>query len=144
MAAVNCFKVRIVSQEESLFAGEAQKLFVSGVLGQLEVLYGHAPLLTKLQPGPVWVVPETGKEDILYVSGGILEVQPTETILLADVAIRAADVDEVQALEAKKRAEQVIATKGANFDYEKAHVQLTEALAKLRVLQKLKEYRDIR
>ena len=133
------FDVNIVSPEESLFSGKAVKLFASGIQGDLEILYGHAPLLTKLKPGTVWVVTDTGAETVLYVSGGVLEVQPTVTTILADVAIRAAELDEAQALAAKKRAEELLAGARGDIDYAKAHYELQEAVAKLRILQKVKD-----
>jgi F-type H+-transporting ATPase subunit epsilon len=132
------FDVNIVSPEESLFSGKAEKLFVSGILGDLEILYGHAPLLTKLKPGVVWVVDARGAEEVLYISGGVLEVQPTISTILADVAIRASDVDEVQAMAAKRRAEEVLQGQRDDIDYAKAQSELYEAVAKLRLLQKIK------
>lgn len=136
------FQIYIVSPEEEIFSGRAEKLFVSGVQGDLEVLYGHAPFLTKLKPGAVWVETAEGKEEVLYISGGILEVQPKETRLLADVAIRATDVDEAHAIEAKKRAEHILEGHSAEFDYSRAQSELLEAVAQLRALQKLREYQS--
>jgi F-type H+-transporting ATPase subunit epsilon len=133
------FDVNIVSPEESLFSGKATKLFVSGIQGDLEILYGHTPLLTKLKPGVVWVVTDSGAEEVLYISGGILEVQPTVSTILADVAIRADDVDEEQAKAAKKRAEEVLQGRSSDIDYAKAQYELLEAVGKLRLLQKIKK-----
>jgi F-type H+-transporting ATPase subunit epsilon len=135
------FEVNIVSPEESLFSGKVEKLFVSGILGDLEILYGHTPLLTKLKPGVVWIVTENGSEEVLYISGGVLEVQPTVSTILADVAIRADDVDEEQAKAAKKRAEEVLQGRSGEIDYAKAQYELHEAVAKLRLLQKVKKLR---
>lgn len=135
------FKVNIVSPEESLFSGKVEKLFVSGVLGDLEILYGHTPLLTKLKPGIVWLVTDTGAEEVLYISGGTLEVQPTVSCILADVAIRAAEVDEEQAKAAKKRAEEMLQGQSSEIDYAKAQYELHEAVAKLRLLQKVRDAR---
>lgn len=133
------FHLDIVSAEAKIFAGLVEKLFVSGEMGDLEVLLGHAPLLTTLKPGPVWIVKQNGQEEIFYISGGMLEVQPKATIILADTAIRAKDVDEAQALEAKKRAEQILAGHSKDFDYAQAQAQLLEAIAQLKALKKLRE-----
>ncbi|HQW58229.1 MAG TPA: F0F1 ATP synthase subunit epsilon, partial [Gammaproteobacteria bacterium] len=98
------FHLDIVSAEAAIFSGLVEKLFVSGEMGELEILFNHAPLLTSLKPGIVWVVKQNGQEEVFYISGGMLEVQPKATTILADTAIRAKDVDEAEALEAKKRA----------------------------------------
>lgn len=133
------FHLDVVSAETEIFSGLVEKLFVSGVMGDLEILHGHAPLLTALKPGPIWVVKQNGQEEVFYISGGMLEVQPDTTIVLADTAIRAKDVDEAQALEAKKRAEQILAGKQKDFDYAQAQSQLAEAIAQLKAIKKLKE-----
>lgn len=133
------FHLDIVCAESAIFSGLVEKLFVTGVMGNLEVLYGHAPLLTSLKPGSVWVVKQNGEEEVFYISGGMLEVQPKVTTVLADTAIRANDVDEAHALEAKKRAEQVLLGHNKDFDYVEAQTQLMEALAQLRALKKFRE-----
>lgn len=133
------FDLDIVSIEAQIFSGLVEKLFVSGIEGDLEILHGHAPLLTVLKPGPVWIVKQNGQEEVFYISGGMLEVQPKVTTVLADTAIRAKDVNEAQALEAKKRAEQVLAGEIKDFDYVQAQTQLLEALAQLKSLKKLRE-----
>ncbi len=133
------FHLDVVSAEAELFSGLVEKLFVSGIMGDLEVLNGHAPLLTSLKPGPVWIVKQNGQEEIFYISGGMLEVQPKTTTILADTAIRAKDVDESQALEAKARAEKILAGHTRDFDYAEAQTQLAEAIAQLRALKKLRE-----
>lgn len=133
------FHLDIVSAEAEIFSGMVEKVFVSGTLGDLEVLNGHAPLLTSLKPSPVWVIKQNGQEEVFYISGGMLEVQPTVTTILADTAIRAKDVDEAEALEAKKRAEAILAGRRKDFDYATAQAQLAEAMAQLRALKKLRE-----
>lgn len=133
------FHLDIVSAEAEIFSGLVQKLFVSGAMGDLEILYGHAPFLTSLKPSPVWVVKQDGQEEVFYISGGMLEVQPKMTTILADTAIRAKDVDEAQALEAKKRAEALLSGKHKDFNYAEAQGQLMEAIAQLRALKKLRE-----
>lgn len=133
------FHVDVVSAEAAIFSGLVQKLFVSGIMGDLEILNGHAPLLTSLKPGPVWIVKQDGQEEVFYISGGMLEVQPSATTVLADTAIRAKDVDEAQALEAKTRAEQLLAGQAKDFDYVTAQSQLLEAVAQLKALKKFRE-----
>ena len=131
------FRLEIVSPETELFSGFAQKLFVTGIVGELEILYGHAPLLTSLAPGPVWIVKEDGHEEGLVIFGGMLEVQPNITIVLADAALRAKDIDEAAAQAAKRSTEHAIATNVAGLDYTKARADLTLAMAQLRITKKL-------
>lgn len=133
------FHLDIVSAEAQIFSGLVEKLFVSGEMGDLEILFNHAPFLTSLKSGPVWVVKQNGQEEVFYISGGILEVQPDATAILADTAIRAKDVDESEALEAKKRAEQILSGHTKEFDYAQAQSQLLEAVAQLKALKKFRE-----
>ena len=135
------FHLNIVSAEASLFSGLVEHLFVSGEMGDMEILRKHAPLLTTLKPGPVWIVKQNKQEEVFYISGGMLEVQPDVTTILADTAIRAKDVDEAQALEAKTRAESILAGHAKDFDYAQAQSQLLEAVAQLKALKKLRERR---
>lgn len=133
------FHLDIVSAEAEIFSGLIEKLFVTGIMGELEIMNGHAPLLTALKPGAVWIVKQNGQEDVFYISGGMLEVQPNVTTILADTAIRAKDVDEAKALEAKKRAEAVLAGHAKDFNYAQAQAQLAEAVAQLRALKRLRD-----
>lgn len=133
------FHLDIVSAEAEIFSGLVEKLFVSGIAGDMEIMNGHAPLLTALKPSPVWVQKQNGEEEVFYISGGMLEVQPKMTIVLADTAIRAKDVDEARALQAKKRAEEMLSSRTKDFDYAQAQSQLLEAIAQLRTLKKLRE-----
>lgn len=133
------FYLDIVSAEAQIFSGFIKRLFVSGVMGDLEVLYGHTPLLTSLRPGPTWIVNQQGQEEVFYISGGMLEVQREMSTILADTALRANDIDENQAIEAKMRAEQILNGNTKDFDYAKAQSQLTRALAQLKVLKKFRE-----
>lgn len=128
----------IVSAEEEIFSGLVEMLVATGVLGELGISYGHAPLLTSLIPGPVRIVTQDGHEQVFYVSGGFLEVQPGVVSILADTAIRADDVDEAAAEEARKLAEQTLANQTGDFDYGRASAQLAEAAAQLATLRKLK------
>ncbi len=129
----------IVSAEENLFGGLVERVIASGQLGDLGVEPGHAALLTPLKPGPVRIVKQGGEEEVIYVSGGFLEVQPNAVTILADTAIRADDVDEAAALEAKKHAEQALENQGSDLDYSRALTQLAEAAAQLRTIQQLRE-----
>jgi len=128
----------IVSAEEEIFSGLVEMLVATGEMGELGVNYGHAPLLTSLVPGPVRLVTQDGQEKIFYVSGGFLEVQPGVVSILADTAIRADDVDEAAAEEARKEAEQALANQTGDFDYGRASAQLAEAAAQLATLRKMK------
>ena len=128
----------IVSAEEEIFSGPIEMIVASGAEGELGVSYGHAPLLTSLVPGPVRTIIPGGDEEIYYVSGGFLEVQPGVVSILADTALRARDVDEAAAEEARKEAEQALANQSGEFDYGRASARLAEAAAQLATLRKLK------
>ena len=129
----------VVSAEESLFSGLVELVVASGQLGDLGIEAGHTALLSPLKPGPVRLVKQGGEEEIVYVSGGYLEVQPNKVTVLADTAARASDLDEAAALEAKKHAQQAIENQGADFDYSRALTQLAEAAAQLRTIQQIRE-----
>ncbi|HYQ39795.1 MAG TPA: F0F1 ATP synthase subunit epsilon [Pseudomonas sp.] len=129
----------IVSAEEELFSGLVEMVVAHGNQGDLGILLGHAPLLTDLKPGPVRVIKQGGEQEVYYISGGFLEVQPNMVKILADTAIRAADLDEAQAREAQKAAEKALSEKGAEFDYTTASARLAEAAAQLRTIQELRK-----
>ena len=129
----------IVSAEEEIFSGLAEMVVATGTLGDLGISYGHAPVLTSLQPGPVRIKKQNGEEQIYYVSGGYLEVQPGTVSILADTAIRADDIDEAAALEAQKEAEHALANQSADFDYGRAASQLAAAAAQLRTIQQIRK-----
>lgn len=129
----------IVSAEEAIFSGLAQLVVANGVLGDLGVTYGHAPLLTSLNPGPVRVLKQGGEEEVFYVSGGYLEVQPGVVTILADSALRAHDIDEAAAQSAQKQAASDLLTKHGDFDFGRAAVELAEAAAQLRTLQQIRK-----
>ena len=128
----------VVSAETSIFSGEVEAIQVTGSEGELGIHPGHAPLLTTLLPGMVRLV-RNGDEENIYINGGVLEIQPGTVTVLADTAIRAEDLDEQAALEAKKRAEEHIANPGADFDYAEAAIELAEAIAQLRLINKLRK-----
>jgi len=130
--------VDIVSAEKEIYSGRAEIVFAPLVTGEVGILPRHAPLLARMKPGEVRV--RTGTEELFfYVSGGLLEVQPYVVTVLADTALRARDLDEAAALNAKERAEEALRNRQANIDYAKELAQLSEAIAQLRTIQKLRE-----
>ena len=130
--------VDIVSAESSIFNGQAEMVFAPGEMGELGIMPRHTPLLTALKPGEVRV--KTGEtEETFYVSGGILEIQPHVVTVLSDTALRAKDIDEAAALEAKQRAEDALKDKASEFEYAQAERELAEAVAQLQTLQKLRK-----
>jgi len=129
----------VVSAEQKLFSGLVETLQVTGSEGDLGIYPNHAPLLTAIKPGMVRVVKQFGIEEVFYVAGGILEVQPGSVSVLADTAVRAEDLDEAEALAAKKAAENAIADPGADFEYAEAAIQLAEAIAQLRIIQQIRK-----
>lgn len=132
--------VDIVSAEEAIYSGRVEAVFASAEMGEIGIYPRHTPLLTKLKPGEVRVKID-GKEEQFYVSGGMLEVQPTIVTILADTALRAADVDEAAALEAKKEAEKALHDKTAKMDFAEAQTQLAEAMAQLRSIERMRKAR---
>lgn len=131
-------QVAIVSAEKEIFSGEASALFAPAEGGEVGILPRHAELLAKLRPGQVRVQDAAGEEQLIYVSGGILEVQPHVVTILSDTAERAADLDEAAVREAKQRAEQALADRAGDFDYAKAQAELAEAVAQLAAIEKLR------
>lgn len=131
--------VDIVSVEGQLFSGLAEMLFAPAELGEVGIAPRHAPFITKLHPGEVRVKVSGTESHPFYVSGGILEVQPHKVTVLADTAIRAKDIDESAALEAKMRAEEALKDKSNQMDYATAQAQLTAAIMQLRTLERLRK-----
>ncbi len=132
-------QVDIVSAENEIFSGPAEMVYAPAVMGEVGILPRHAPLLTHLKPGEVRVRKAGGEEEAFYVSGGILEVQPHVVTVLSDTAVRAKDIDEAAALEAKQRAEQALQDKSSEFEYAQAGRELAEAVAQLHALQRLRK-----
>ena len=130
----------VVSAETEIFSGLVETIQVTGSEGELGIHPGHAPLITKLQPGMVRVVKQHGEEELIYIAGGTLEVQPNIVTVLADTAVRGEDLDEKAAEQAKRDAEAQMA-KGASaeLDYNQAAMQLAEAIAQLRIIQQLRK-----
>jgi F-type H+-transporting ATPase subunit epsilon len=130
--------VDIVSAEKEIYSGLVDAVFASAVMGELGIYPRHTPLLTRLKPGEVRVL-VNGKEEQFYVSGGMLEVQPHVVTVLADTAMRADDVDEAAALEAKENAERALKDTGAKMEYAEAQAKLAEAMAQLRVIDRMRK-----
>jgi F-type H+-transporting ATPase subunit epsilon len=132
--------VDIVSAEKSLYSGTAELVVAPGQRGELGIYPRHTPLLTTLKPGSVRIkVPNQDEEELVYVSGGILEVQPHVVTILSDSAIRGADLDEAKALEAKRAAEEAMKDKAASIDYAQAQAELAQAVAQLAAIKKLRK-----
>ena len=130
----------VVSAEESIFSGLVEMAVFPGEAGELGILPQHTPLLTRIKPGTVRLkLPEQSEFELVYVSGGMLEVQPNMITVLADTAIRAHDLDEAKALEAKKRGEEALANRQAEVDYAQAEAELAQAIAQLQAIQRLRK-----
>jgi len=129
----------IVSAEGEIFSGLVEMVVAHGELGDLGIALGHAPLITNLKPGPIRLIKQGGDEEVYYISGGFLEVQPNMVKVLADTVQRAADLDEASAQEAVKAAEKALNEKGADFDYGSAAARLAEAAAQLRTVQQIRK-----
>lgn len=131
--------VDIVSAEAAIFSGLAEMVVAPAMAGDIGILPRHAPLLTTLRAGEIRVKMAEQKEDSFYVSGGMLEIQPHVVTVLADTAVRAHDLDEAAALEAKQRAEKMLADKKSDIDYARAQAELVEAMAQLQTIQRLRK-----
>jgi len=135
-------QVDVVSAEESIFSGLAEFVALPGESGELGILPQHAPLITRVKPGSVRIkVPGQAEDVLVFVAGGILEVQPKAVIVLADSAIRGKDLDEAKAVEAKKRAEDALVNRDASIDFAQAQAELASAIAQLAAIQKLRSKR---
>jgi F-type H+-transporting ATPase subunit epsilon len=134
--------VDIVSAEASIYSGLAEFIVVPAEAGEVGIHPRHAPLLTRIKPGSVRVkVPDRAEEVLIYVSGGILEVQPSVVTILSDTAIRGADLDEARALEAKKLAEEAMRDRSGAMEYAQAQAELAQAVAQLAAIEKLRKIR---
>ncbi len=135
-------QVEIVSAEESFYSGPAEFVAAPSILGEVGIYPRHAPMLTRIKPGSVRVKRAmSDEEDLIYVSGGILEVQPDIVTVLADSAIRGADLDEAKALEAKLRAQDAMKNREAAMEFASAEAELAEAIAQLAAIEKLRKKR---
>ena len=132
--------VDIVSAEASIYSGLAEFVVVPAEMGEVGIYPRHTPLLTRIKAGSVRIKsPDRAEEDLIYVSGGILEVQPGVITILSDTAIRGADLDETRAIEAKGKAEEVMRNRTSAMDYAQAQAELAEAVAQLAAIQKLRK-----
>lgn len=132
--------VDVVSAEESLFSGTAEFVVVPAEMGEIGIYPRHTPLLTRIRPGAVRVkLPDQAEEELIYVSGGMLEIQPHVVTILSDTAIRGKDLDESKAVEAKQRAEDAMKNRASAMDYAKAQAELAEAVAQIQAIQKLRK-----
>ena len=131
----------IVSAEAEIYSGLVEMVIAHGNLGDLGIAPGHAPLITDLKPGPIRIVKQGGEEEVFYISGGFLEVQPDHINVLSDTAIRAADLDEAKVLEAKKAAEEAIRARTEKQEIATAEAELAAISAQLAAIQKLRKTR---
>jgi F-type H+-transporting ATPase subunit epsilon len=132
--------VDVVSAEESIFSGLAEFVVLPGEAGELGILPGHMPLMTRIKPGAVRIkVPQQEAEELVFVAGGVLEVQPERVTVLADTAIRGKDLDEAKASEAKQKAEEALVNRSSEMDYARAQAELAEAVAQLAAIQRLRK-----
>ena len=134
-------KCKVVSAETSLYEGDVQMVVASGDLGDLGITPGHTPLITSLNAGPVRLVYENGTEELFFVSGGFLEALPSQVTVLADTAERAEDLDEAAALRSQEEAKRLLIENNSEFDYSRATIELSQAVARLRVIEQLRRRR---
>ena len=130
--------VDIVSAEEEIWSGKATMVFAPGVMGELGIAPRHTPLLSKLKAGEVRVRGDNGEDESFFISGGMLEIQPHVVTILSDTAVRADDLDEAAAIEAKQKAEEIMQNKTSDMDFAKAKAELMEAAAMVETIKKLK------
>jgi len=134
--------VDIVSAEGEIFSGEASMVFAPATMGEIGIAPRHAPLLTVLKPGEVRVQTPAGDEQFFYVSGGALEIQPHLVTVLADTALRAKDLDEAAALQAKQRAEEALRDRGDKIEVAEAQAELARAVAQIKAIEKLRKIKQ--
>ena len=132
--------IDVVSAEESIFSGEAEFVAAPAQMGEVGIYPHHAPMITSIKPGALRIkLADKNEEQLIYISGGILEVQPGVVTVLADTAIRGHDLDEAQANAAKKAAEEAMKNRSSDVDYVKAQAELAEAIAQIQAIQKLRQ-----
>ena len=135
-------QVDIVSAEQAIFSGEATMVIAPGEGGELGILPEHMPLLTRIKPGTVRIQPVGGgEEEVIYVSGGMMEVQPDRVTVLADTSVRAHDLDEAKAMEAERLAKEALADRSGAIDHAKAQIELAQAAAQIAAIRKLRNRR---
>lgn len=133
--------VDIVSAESEIFSGLAEMVFAPASMGELGIAPGHTPLMTRLNPGEVRIKLPDGNEEAFYISGGMLEVQPKVVTVLSDTAVRAGDLDEAMALEARDKARKALREQSAEMDYAAALAEYAEAAAQLQAIERLRKRR---
>ncbi len=138
----NTIHVDVVSAEEMIFSGEAEFVALPGEAGELGIYPKHIPLMTRIRPGAVRIkVVGQAEDEFVFVAGGLLEVQPNSVTVLADTAIRGADLDEAKAVEAKKKAEEALVNRESKIDYAAAQAELSVAIAQLAAIARLRQKR---
>ena len=135
------FHVDIVSAEQSIFSGEAEMLIAPGEAGELGILPEHMPLLSRIKPGTVRIKMPNAEEEVIYVSGGMMEVQPDRVTVLADTSVRAHDLDEAKAMEAERLAKDALSDRSGTIDHAKAQIELAQAVAQIAAIRKLRQRR---
>ncbi|MDE2624064.1 MAG: F0F1 ATP synthase subunit epsilon [Betaproteobacteria bacterium] len=136
----NLIHVDVVSAEKQIFSGNAEFVVLPGELGELGIYPRHTPLITRIRAGTVRLrLPDQADEELVFISGGILEVQPDSVTVLADTAVRGHDLDEAKALEAKRLAEEALHDRSAEIDYAKATAELADAMAQLATIKRLRK-----
>jgi F-type H+-transporting ATPase subunit epsilon len=135
------FQVDSVSAEQQIFSGPAEMVIAPGEAGELGILPEHAPLLTRIKPGTVRIRMTGAEEEVIYVSGGMMEVQPDRVTVLADTSVRAHDLDEAKAMEAERLAKEALANRAGVMEVAKAQAELAEAVAQLAAIRKLRKAR---
>jgi F-type H+-transporting ATPase subunit epsilon len=135
------FHVDVVSAEQQIFSGEAEMVIAPGEAGELGILPEHMPLLTRIKPGTVRIQRAGAEEEVLYVSGGMMEVQPDRVTILADTSVRAHDLDEAKAMEAERHAKEALANRAGAMDIGAAQAELAAAAAQLHAIRKLRARR---
>ncbi len=133
------FHLDIVSAEDSIYSGAVEFLVAPAQMGEIGIYPRHTPLLTRIKSGMVKIKAQLKEEELIYVSGGMLEVQPDTVTILADTAIRGHDLDEAKALESKRAAEDAMKNRESELDYAKAQAELIEAMAQLAAIDKLRK-----
>jgi len=138
---MSTIRVDVVSAEESIFSGDAKFVALPGEAGELGILPGHIPLITRIRPGAVRIEKADGSEEFVFVAGGILEVQPHRITVLSDTAIRGKDLDEAKAMEARKQAEEAMKNAKSDIDLAKATSELAVMAAQIAALRKYRQKR---
>jgi F-type H+-transporting ATPase subunit epsilon len=136
----NTVHIDVVSAEASIFSGEAEFIVAPASAGEVGIFPHHAPMVTTIKPGALRIkLPDTAEETLIFISGGILEVQPGLITVLADTAVRGHDLDEAKAIAAKEAAEEAMKNRTSDMDYAKAQAELSEALAQIQAIERLRK-----